>query len=1080
LATIALDCPSCRATNPPDAKFCNQCAFMLQASGLAERRQLTVLFSDLVGSTALSRELDAEDFRDLINEYHALCHEIVTELGGHIAQCLGDGVMVYFGYPEAHEDDPRRAVQAGIGIRDRVRSLKGRLQLQPTSVSRVRIGIHTGVVVIGQVGAGREHLALGETPNLAARLQQLARPDGVVVSEATRRLIEGFFELEFGGHQTIKGYDEPVAVHEVLTGSAPLRRVDTPVAPLSSLVGRDRETAQIAAAWHAVTDGRTPRTVLISGEAGVGKSRQVRAFRQAVREEHWELEAVCSPLWQNTAFRPLAQALGTVACIHELPDLAAKYARLKEHVLEFALDQEAVALLAPVLALPVPEAETSNILAPHVKRQRTMQWLIAWLRAIAARRPVLFVLEDLQWADPSTLEFLGTYLRAEVAEPLFLLATSRPEFEPTWPVEQFARLDLRRVGPSLAERIILPLAQGRALPRAVVERIIDLSDGVPLYLEEVTKAFLESGALRVVGDRYELLGALPEAVLPATVHDSLMARLDRTGDAKSVAQLASALGREFSQEVLYAVSLMDEMDLNSALRRLTEAGLVVAERREGSRSYRFKHALIQEAAYQSLLKSKRQKFHHRIARVLEEQFPETLRTQPDLVAQHYAKANLSEEAATYFERAGMLAFSAQAYAEASHHFTNSLSQLQRLPAGKARDRRELEVLSASGLPLLMTKGYAAPDVEEVYNQALRLCAEVDPPIRVLYGVWVVQHVRGDRAATDRMALQFAEIAGSTSNDCERLIAWAAVGARHFWQGAFEDATVALEHAVRCFAPAMMTTLARDYGYDNPLYGHLMLAWAQSLSGRIGDAQATWEEAWAITELAKAPYLTVMALSFGAAIARDLGDSRRALELSERGVALANAHHLLFWLALAQMQHGSAHALGSHAEAGMAEIEQGMQLFGMIGAALTLPYYLSYLADACWRAGATERGLAAVERGLDLAAKNADRNATPELLRIKAELLAQQGGSAAGVEAFLREALFVARADGAGVWELRAAMSLARILARRGELDEAATILSASCARIRGGMPPILLEARALLAEMASASSPAPTRASPAG
>jgi len=1075
-----IECPGCGAANPVQARFCNQCASFLEAR-FAERRQLTVLFSDLVGSTALSRELDAEDFRDLINEYHALCHESVTNFGGNVAQCLGDGVLVYFGYPEAHEDDPRRAVQAALDIRSRVRSLKGRLELQPGSLSHVRIGIHTGVVVIGQVGTGREHLALGETPNLAARLQQLAKPDGVLVSEATRKLVEGFFELEFGGKQMLKGYDEPVAVYEVTAARVSLlRRIDSPAAARwSTFVGRDPEARTIAEHWNAVVDQRAPRSVLISGEAGVGKSRQLRVFQQTLEEDHLALEAQCFPLWQNTAFRPIAQVIEAVSGIRDLTDPASKFARLREYTTELGLDAEGVLLLAPILSLPLPDGVASSILAPQVKREHTMQTLVAWLRASARKCPVVFSIEDLQWADPSTLEFLNAYLEANVLEPILLFATSRLEFSPPWPNERVTRISLNRMTRGLAEQIILPIAQGRSLPREVIDRIIDLSDGVPLYLEEVTKAFLESGELRIAGDRYELLGLLPEAILPATVHDSLMARLDRTGDAKPVAQLAAALGREFTQELLYAASLMDEMDLNAALRRLTEAGLVLEDRRGGARIYRFKHALIQEAAYQSLLKSQRQKFHHRIARVLEEQFPEVLRTQPDLVAPHYAKANLADEAARCFEQAGMRAFAAQAYVEANHHFQSALAQLQKLPSTLTRDSRELEVLSASGLPLLMTKGYAALEVEEVYNQALKLCVEVEPPIRVLYGVWVVQHVRGDLAATDRMALQFARIAESTSSSCERLIAWAAVGARHFWRGAFEEAINALERAVECFDLEMMITLPRDYGYDNPLYGHLMLAWAQSLSGRVGAADTTWNDLWAITESAKAPYLTVMALSFGAAIARDLGDIPRALDLSERGVNLAKTHQLLFWLALALIQHGSAESLRTNGELGLAEIEQGLQLFDAIGAALTLPYYLSYLADACLRSAATVRGLHAVERGLSLASRNADRNATPELLRLQAELLAKQGSSAAEVEALLWDAICVARADGAGVWELRAAPSLARTLARRGEIARATEVLSLACSRISGGEPPILREAQALLAELRRAHSPVFTLASSA-
>jgi class 3 adenylate cyclase/tetratricopeptide (TPR) repeat protein len=1087
-----MQCTGCGSHNPTGARFCNQCAKPLSETacpacgfssaaktdfcpacgsalpeaastplgGGGERRQITVLFSDLVASTAMSRELDAEDFHEVLNAYQAICREVVAELDGYVAQYLGDGVMVYFGYPEAHDDDPQRATQAGLSIVERVKSLAGRLDVQLAATPRVRIGIHTGVVLMEHIGVGPERLALGEAPNLAARLQQLAEPDTVLISQATQRLVEGFFRVEPRDAAVVKGFEESIVIYRVLAPTGARTRVDAIGRQTTPLIARDEEASELARHWQSVVSTGSSHVVLISGEPGIGKSRLVQAFKNGLSGSYRLLECHCSSFHQNTALRPVAQALESVIEGLSAASSADRFERLQAHLDALGLG-EAAALLAPVLSISVPKEISPPTLTPPVRRQRTMQSLLDWARALARQMPVVFVIEDAHWADPSTLEFLGIVVRETAKEPIMLLATHRTEFVSPWPSGSTSSISLQRLAPTAAAELIDRVANGRHLPAPVVDRIIDLADGVPLYLEEVTKSAIESGALRRMGERHKPGGASPENVLPASVRDSLMARLDRLRQCKPIAQLASTLGREFSYDVLHTVALVDELTLNTALDRLSEAGLMLSELRNGARIYRFKHALIQEAAYQSLLRRDRQQYHHRVASVLRDQFPEIAETQPDQVAQHHAKANLPELSATYFERAGKMAFDSQAYVESINHFQNALEQTLKLPAHQHRDRRELEVLSGLGLPLLMTKGYAAEEVHSVYDRALTLCNEVDPPMRILYGIWTVQIVRGNRSGTERMAEQFAKIAEASEVPAERLMSLMVVGTYQFWRGAFDEAIGRLGEAVACFDQKMLATLPREYGLDNPLYAHLMLSWAQYLAGRVGDGQATWDEVWSATEASRSPYLSAMALSFGAAVARDLGDADRALELSEKGIQIASTHQLLFWLALAQMQHGSAQCLrgGDDVGRGLAEIEQGLQLFRLIGASHPLAYYLCYLADAYHRAGEPEKGLAAVEEGLGLASKTVDRNCTPELLRLKGELLLLKGVPREVAEDCLREALDIARADGAGLWELRCATSLARAVGRRDDVSATRRALDGACQRIVGATPPVLRAAQ---------------------
>jgi class 3 adenylate cyclase/tetratricopeptide (TPR) repeat protein len=1032
-------------------------SFRAERGGETERRQITVMFVDMVGSTAMAANIDAEDYHDFLNEYHSICEEVVSELEGQVSQYLGDGVMVYFGYPEAHEDDPRRATEAALRILERTSSLNGRLKLDLPTPPRFRIGIHTGIAVIGRMGSSRERLALGETPNLAARLQQLAQPDTVVTSEATRSLIDGYFQLESLGYESVKGLDEPVKLYRVLRSTGAQTRVQAKGPSLTPLVGRDREVAELAGLWQAVVDSGAAKTAVVFGEAGIGKSRLVQTLKKCAADQALVLEGYCSPLHQNTVLRPIAQALETVARLGNAHEPQLKQILLESFLSEHGLSSDAIVLVASVLSLPVPEDAAIHLLTPAVKRQKTMLALADTVRALAKKRPVLFLIEDVHWADASTLDFLAAYTSAVGRDAVMLVITCRPECAADWAADAVT-IRLQRLPQELAGLLVDRLTSGTQLPPGVRDRVVDLTDGVPFYLEEVTKSVLESVALQGADDTHGSWPRMSEMLVPATVQDSLTARLDRLGDSKPVAQLAAILGREFSHDVLRAIALMDEVALNASIKHLTESGLLICEDRSGVVSYRFKHALLQETAYQSLLKSRRKQFHHRVASVLRDQFPQLAETQPDVIAQHHARAELPALASSYFEKAGGAAFLSQAYVESINHYRAGLEQIGKLPAGKERDQRELTVLAGLGLPLLMTKGYAAAEVDGTYGRAMELCTETDPPVNILFGVWAAQLVRGDLANTERMVSQFTRIGSRSKSPAERLIAWAAIGSYQFWRGEVGEAIRSFEAAVSEFEPEMLATLPRDFGYDNALYPYLYLSWAQHWAGRFEEGAATWDKVWRITERARSPYLTVLALSFGAAMARDVGDSQRALSLSARGVALSSEHRLAFWLALARIQHGAALCDCGGLEEGTTLIERGLQFCRAIGIVTPLSYYLSYLAEAHLKAGALDKGLQVVDEGIALTETYLERGGLPALLRLRGELLLAQGGAEQQADECLARSVEVAKRYG-GLWELRSTMSVAR--AARGRAGNAADLLRGAISRVGDG-PPIVKSARVLL------------------
>jgi class 3 adenylate cyclase len=602
----------------------------------AERRQLTVLFCDLVDSTVLASQLDPEEWREVVRAYQDTCAKVIARFEGHIAQYLGDGLLVYFGYPSAHEDDAQRAVRAGLGVVEAMGQLNLRLTQERGVSLAVRLGCHTGLVVVGDVGGGtrQEQLALGDTPNLAARLQGLAAPNTLVLSTTTSQLLGGFFACQALGTHQLKGFAQPIEVYQVLYESTARSRLEAAGrTSLTPLVGREPEVALLRERWAQVKEG-LGQVVLLSGEAGIGKSRLVQVLTEQVASEPqaWLTPCQCSPYYQNTALYPLIELLERVALRLEREESPQqKLSKLEGFVVRYGLPLAgAVPLFAALLSLPLSADYAPLTFSPEQQKQKTLQAFLAIFLRIASQQPVLFVMEDLHWVDPSTLELLTVLVDQGPTARILALFTCRPDFSPPWTGRShLTQVTLNRLPRRQAAELTGRVAHGKALPAEVVEQVVAKTDGVPLFVEELTKMVLESGLLRERAECYELTGPLLPLAIPTTLHDSLMARLDRLAAVKGLAQLGATLGREFSYELLRAVSPWDEDTLRRGLQQLVAAEFLYQRGLPPQAAYVFKHALIQDAAYQSVLRSTRQQYHQRIAQVLEEHFPETTETQPE-------------------------------------------------------------------------------------------------------------------------------------------------------------------------------------------------------------------------------------------------------------------------------------------------------------------------------------------------------------------------------------------------------------------------------------------------------------------
>jgi len=877
------------------------------------------MFCDLVGSTALSAQLDPEELREVVRAYQETCTEVIRRYEGQIAQHLGDGLLVYFGYPAAHEDDAARAVRAGLEIiaalQRKVSSpLRGAGVVGATGRSplQVRIGVHTGLVVVGEIGSSekREMLALGETPNLAARLQALAEPDTVVISAATQRLTAGLFTHRSLGLHEAKGLTTPLEVYQVVGESGAQSRFEVAVRTgLIPLVGRSEELGALLKRWEQAKAGEG-QVVLLSGEAGIGKSRLVQELKeQVIQEGYVRIEYRCSPYHQNSALYPVIEHVQRVLQFQRDDTLQTKLAKLEQTLARYRFPQaDTVPLLASLLSLPPPEGCPPLTLTPQKQKQRTQETLAAWLIEETETTAVYSAWEDLHWADPSTLEFLHFLIDQVPTARLLALLTFRPEFTPPWGTRSYlsqitlGRLDRPQVGAMVAR-----VTGDKALPPEVLRQVVAKTDGVPLFVEELTKMVLESGLLTTVDDHYELTGPLPPLAIPSTLQDSLMARLDRLAAIREIAQLGATLGREFSYDLIHAVGRMDEETLQSGLRKLVEAELIYQRGSPPQATYVFKHALIQDTAYQSLLKSRRQQYHQQIAQALEEQFPETKETHPELVAHHYTEAGLGEQAIAYWQRAGERSVQRSANAEAISHLTKGLNLLKALPDTPERTQRELDLQTTLG-PAWMAKSYAAPEVARAYTRALELCRQVGETPQlfpVLSGLLRFYYARAELQTARELGEQCLRLAQSTQDPVFFLEAHRLLGATLFYIGELGPARAHLEHSIALYEPQQHGSLALLYGADP---GVACLCYVSNLLWCLGyPDQALQRSHESLTLAQERAHLVSFAGAwhFAAVVHQFRGEGQAAQERAEAAIALSSEQGFAFFSAMGTIDRGWA-------------------------------------------------------------------------------------------------------------------------------------------------------------------------------
>ncbi len=917
-------CPSCGREVRSTAKFCSKCGASLTTQAFptaplqpsqppahlaataqsltdrgaseAERRHLTVMFCDLVGSTALSAQLDPEDLREVVRTYQETCTEVIRRYEGYIAQHLGDGLLVYFGYPLAHEDDTQRVVRAGVEILSGLQSLN--TQLQPRVKARlphpiqVRIGVHTGLVVIGEIGSGekREILALGETPSLAARLQALAEPDTVVLSAPTQQLVAGLFECQDLGPHLLKGIPSSLSVYRVIGASGAQSRFEVAVKTgLTPLVGREEELGLLRRRWEQAKAGQG-QVVLLSGEPGIGKSRLVQALKeQASAEGATRIEFRCSPYHQNSAFYPIIEHLQRLLQFHREETPQTKLTKLQQALAAYRFPQaDTLPLLAALLSLPHPADAPPLMLSPQ--KQKTQEALVAWLREDAERQAVCNVWEDLHWADPSTLEVLTLLLDQVPTTRLLAVLTFRPDFTPPWGARSYlTQLTLGRLDRPHVETIVEKVTGGKTLPLEVVQQIVAKTDGVPLFVEELSKMVLESGLVREANDRYELAGPLPQLAIPATLQDSLMARLDRLAPVREIAQLGATLGREFSYELLHAVSPLDEEMLQQRLQQLVEAELIYQRGLPPQAHYRFKHALIQDAAYQSLLKSTRQKYHKQIAQVLEERFTDTKETQPELLAHHYTEAGLITQAIPYWQQAGERASQHSAYVEAVAHLTRGLEVLKALPDTPERVQQELTLQLALGAALITVKGYTVPEVEQTVIRAQALCQQLGETPQLLRALLVLCNVRFGRAehqAARELAEQCLSLARRVHSTPFLASAHYRLGTILYGLGEFALAQDHLQQVIALSDLQKDNPLVSGYPQDNKMACRSYAAWVLWYLGYPDQALKRSQEAVVLAAGISHPFSLAFALACTAWFHHLRREEQVARERAEAAITLS--------------------------------------------------------------------------------------------------------------------------------------------------------------------------------------------------
>ena len=1030
----------------------------------AERRQVTVMFSDLVGSTALSARLDPEDLRELVSAYQKCVAETVRRFGGFVAKYMGDGVLAYFGYPDAQEDDAERAAESALALVPEVAKLSTHAPLQ------TRVGIATGLVVVGDlVGSGeaQERGIVGETPNLAARLQGLAEPDMVVIAESTRKLLGDLFELHDLGPRNLKGLAKPVRAWAALRRSSVESRFEALRSGRAPIIGRAEEFELLLRRWQQVQSGEG-RGVVLTGEPGIGKSRIVVALQEHLQHEpHTRLRYFCSPRHKDTALYPLTSQLERAAGFTRHDTAEEKLNKLEAMLAQSNAPPEEIGLIVALLSIRIGRRYPLPELSPQKRKEKTLTALVAQLERLAARQPVLVVYEDVHWIDPTTLELLSLVIERVQHLPVLLLVTARPEFRPPWPAS--AHVTNIALGPISREEgatLIAQVTGGKTLPSEVLQQILAHTDGVPLFLEELTKTVVESGVLTDAGDRYAMAGPLPALVIPTSLNASLQARLDRLSPVREVAQIGAVLGRHFSHALISAVVAMPQRQLDDALAQLLRAELIFRRGTPPDAEYTFKHALVQDAAYGTLLRAQRQQLHGRIATTLERQFPEIAKEQPERMAQHCAEAGLVAKAVAYCLEAGELAVARGLMTEALAQLQKGLDLQADLPDGAVRHEQELDLQLLLGRALMAAKGYGAPELGETLARARQLSEQLDRPEQlapVMCGQWVFRSVRGEFVPAERHAREVRHFAETRNDAAWKCFGQVISGDVSLWLGKFADARAYLERALSLWDPS--------YRALGPLpedpYVHILKFLYRTLVciGHLDQARMRRDEA--LVEARQiSPYSLASMLRhvwYGDWAIGGVEPTQALRRFAEEVLAISSEHGFGLPFALGNMARGwSVGVTGQPAE-GVSLIEQALNKLPQ-GANLGAPFHLMALAEVYGKAGRPLEGLRRLAEAAELVERTGERWAAAEMHRLGGVLLLSTDEDDAAEDSF-NQALAIARQQDAKFWELRAATELARLWRDQGKSHQARELLAPVYGWFTEGFDtPALKEARELLNE----------------
>ena len=1041
----------------------------------AERRQLTVMFCDLVGSTTLSTRLDPEEMSNVLGAFQKACVNAVIGFGGSVAKYMGDGALVYFGYPEAHEDDAERAVRAGLALIDAMAAMHLSVPVRP----QVRVGIATGLVVVGELigeGSAQERVAVGETLNLAARIQAVASPDSVVVSELTHRLAGAAFEYEELGQHELKGIPDPASLWCVAGESSALGRFQSRVVGgLTPLVGRAEEIALLRRRWDQAKEG-DGQLILLAAPAGFGKSRMTQAFREHLDDPSVTcLQYFGSPFHVNSAFYPFIRQLEWAAGIVRTDTGPGKLDKLEAVLLGSGEGKaQAATLVADLLSIPFGERYPPLQLTEAVQKQRTMEVLEEQLVHLSRQNPVLVLFEDTHWIDPTSIELMDRIIRRVADLPVTIIVTYRPEFTPPWlDLGHVTMLKLNHLGRSQVVDLICKTAGGKTLPEAIVDQIATKSQGVPLFIEEITRAILESGDLEEEGERYVLRQSIRDFAIPSTLQDSLIARLDRLGVAKDVALTASIIGREFTYELLEAVARVSQATLLEGLEQLVRSDLLGQQGAPPQSRYIFKHALIRDAAFQCVLNARRRELHQRIAEVLADRFPEVAETEPELLAHHYTEANLADHALRYWRQAAQRAAARLAYIEALGHVERAMKLVATLPEGTERAEWELIFLVIEGPSRMALDGWDSPPAKLLCEEARAAAERLGRPAEVfrsVWGLWMGAHSSGQHARAHELLQEIYALQKQT-NELEYVVqAHHAGGSQMVAEGEPRAALFHIDQLLSNYRIDVHGNLALTYGAHDPGCCSLgMRALSLMMLGQLDQVDGALREALDLgNHLDHKPSLS-QAHMFCAETFIVLNRPEEAEGHLDLCVALAEKYSLANYLIPAKIMQGWVLVLRGEVEVGVQQAEAALEtLKSFPSRRFHLPIRIGIVGLTKAAAGDVNGALSLFESAVESASITGERWYEPELLRVKAEmLLAQPEQRADEAEQCLKAAIALAQRQEAKFWELRAATSLAKLWANQGRREEGRDLLAPVHGCFTEGLNTVdLKDAKALLDELA--------------